>query len=79
MDHSRNIQGTFREHLVNVPTDGPTRKPFGSLHLERFREHSGNIQGTFREHSGNIQGTFREISGNIQGTYSLNIIELRTH
>jgi hypothetical protein len=35
----------------------------------KFREHSGNIQGTFREHSGNIQSTFREHSRNIQGTF----------
>ena len=39
-----------------------------TLTTKRFREHSGNIQGTYREHTGNIQGTIRGHSGNIQET-----------
>jgi hypothetical protein len=35
MEHSGNIQGTFREHSGNIQGT--------------FREHSGNIQGIFRE------------------------------
>jgi hypothetical protein len=54
--HSRNIQGTFKEHSRNIQGT--------------FKEHSRNIQGIFKEHSRNIQGTFKEHSRNIQGTFT---------
>jgi hypothetical protein len=39
-EHSRSVQGTFRERSGNI--------------RGAFREHSGSVQGTFGERSGNI-------------------------
>ena len=57
-EHSRNIQGTFREH------SGAFREHSGA-----FREHSGTSKeysGYIQVHSGNIQVHPR----NIQGTFT---------
>jgi hypothetical protein len=40
-EHSKNIQGTLKEHSGNTQ--------------RTFREHSKSIQGTLKEHSGNVR------------------------
>jgi hypothetical protein len=55
----------FRERweIVQQEDSGDVRRTLRGT-FRKFREHSGNIQGTFRGHSGNIQGTFSKRSGN---------------
>jgi hypothetical protein len=64
MEHSWNIQGTFREYdELNLESEEKAEDPLEESEPDCDRSKPSTFAGTFREHSVNIQGTFKEHSG----------------